>query len=538
MARSSKYFALVVVLVLLASCGGSGGGAEGGVSVSIESTGGSNGGFSDMAFGGVQSLGFAGSKADLDFTASSSTSNFVLVVNSPTPVSGETSLQLRRSESPKGSGVSAGLSVEDGGADLVVESSEDLHHRYLREWERMIPESGNFERIRPSSQAALSAPTKVGDVQTFRVLSTLGSLSTYQEVAAKLRHATDNLLIYVDGQNEEAISDDQIQGLAKNFEGVALPRERGLFGRESDINADGHITVLMSCVVNRMSGSGGIVTGFFFPGDLYQRSDSNPASNGQEIFYTLVPDPEGRCGTPISSDFVVTNILPGVLAHEFQHMVSFNQHLFVHGGSSEEPWLNEALSHFAEDITGFGNENPSRVKLYLSQPSRTSIVPNSSPTLAERGGAYLFLRYLYEQNGNGDAFINKLIATDKTGVANLEAAFGGSEKFADFMNRWAIALALSETGLTSDPRYNYRSRSTHPATKNFTGVCTRCTTQDGRGTVLGGPVIVMVTHYPSTSTIKSTAVQFYRLKNPDGVIQIDGGGGSTLAGALIKLQKN
>jgi hypothetical protein len=368
----------------------------------------------------------------------------------------------------------------------------------------------------------------------------MNSLTTYKEVTGELRYASDDLYVYVDQENRDNISDADLQKLAFSFEGVALPRERALFGRESDINLDGHITILMTCTVNRMAASGGIVTGFFFPGDLYQRSAVNPASNAQEIFYTLVPDPDGKCGASVTADFAVNNILPGVLAHEYQHMNSFQQHVFKNKGSTEEPWLNECLAHFSEDLTGFGHENPSRVKLFLSQPSRTPVISAGSPTLPERGACYTFMRYLYEQSPDGDAFISGLYEGPLTGVANLEAAWNGTEsdfdEFPEFVNRWSLALSLSETGATSDPRYNYEGRSVDPQTGNLTGLCVRCDAQDGRGTVLNGPVTTTVATYPATNILKGTATQFYRLATPADALTVSGAGESALTGALIRLK--
>ena len=33
-------------------------------------------------------------------------------------------------------------------------------------------------------------------------------------------------------------------------------------------------------------------------------------------------------------------------------MISYNQHVLVAAGSAEDTWLNEGLSHFAEELGG------------------------------------------------------------------------------------------------------------------------------------------------------------------------------------------
>ena len=543
MALASKWHiaVLAVAPIAFSSCGGAGDRISN-VTSPVE-TAGSNEGFEDLNLGEIQELEFSDSGATLSFGDGSNENDFFLIINSTNRSSANYTLQLSR-------GSSAALTLEGPGTLGVEGSDEDpssQFHQFLREIEEVVRQSGDFEEVRPSSVGALTAAVTLGDLKSFRVLSTMNSITTYEEVPAKLRYLSGDLLIFVDQSAASQVSDEDIEKLANDFEGIALPRERELFGNESDINGDGRVSILMSCVLNRMATSGGIVTGFFFPGDLYQRSSVNPASNAQEIFYTLVPDPDGDCGSaPITRSFVIDNILPGVLAHEYQHMVSFNQHLFKNGGSTEEPWLNECLAHFAEDITGFGKENPSRVKLFLNQPSQAPIIPPTSPTLTERGGCYLFLRYLYEQSADGDAFIQNLLNTNLTGVANLENAFasaqGGADPdfdtFPEFLNRWSVALALSGTGLTSDARYNYVERSPHPGTGNFTGICIRCDAQDGRGTVLDGPVITTVSSFPNASNVRATATQFYRLVEPTGTIQVGATGGPTLAGALVRLERN
>ena len=546
-------------ILSLTSCGGAGG-ASPEISTPI-TTASSGSGTSGMTMGDIQQLNFSNGSASVDFN---SADDYFLVVNSTSQIGDDISLQLNRGSAAaliEGEAPS-GLASEKGDCEAVPEGCVSPYedpasqfHQYLREMETVMRESGEFAPLTggSSSQAGLTAggpaaavtppaAPSVGDAQDFHVISTMGSITNYAEVTGELRLATDNLYVFVDQSVRDNISDADVSTLAHNFEDIALPRERAIMGGESDINFDGHISILMTCVVNRMAGTGGIVTGFFFPGDLYQRSGVNPASNAQEIFYTLVPDPDGKCGTAITSSFAVNNILPGVIGHEYQHMNSFNQHVFKNGGSTEEPWLNECLSHFAEDMTGYGNENPSRVKLFLSQPSKTPLVPSTSPTLAERGACYTFLRYLYEQSPDGNAFLSRLYESNKTGVANLEAAFQGTDpdfnEFPEFVNRWSIALALSGTGLTSDARYNFRERSVDPQTGNKTGICIRCDVQDGRGTVLDGPVMSPLTTFPNTTIVKGTATQFYRLNTPSGEIQVNGGANNDFEGSLITLQKS
>lgn len=551
MAQSDKRVFLVAGLMALASCGGETGGGESDTSPQVQSTGIGSGSLSGMSLGEIQEAEITSAGLDLDLSGANSSGEdqYLLVVNSSAETPDDYSLQLTLASL---SSITTGLSALATGEspEESEESASSQFHQYLREMEEVMRQSEDFREVRLSSLSHLvSSPTQLaaGSEKTFRVLSTISSISTYKEVSATLRLATEDLYVYVDTTAAGHLSDEDIRTLANDFEDIALPVERDLFGRESDVNGDGHITILMTPVLNKMASSGGIVTGFFYPGDLYQRTASgssalvNPVSNEGEIFYTMVPDPAGDFGVPISVNFTINNILPGVLAHEYQHMTSFNQHVFINGGSTEVSWLNECLAHLAEDLTGFGDENPSRAKLFLAQPAGTPLIPASSPTLGERGGCYLFLRYLYEQNPDGDRFLRRLFNSNLTGMANLEAAFAGTDpdfdEFPEWIRQWSIALALSETGVTADPRYNYQARSAHPQTGNFTGVCIRCDAQDGRGTVLSGPVMSSPTAFPSPSALKATATQFYQLVADNSHLKISGPDGAGLLGSLIHLKK-
>ena len=95
--------------------------------------------------------------------------------------------------------------------------------------------------------------------------------------------------------------------------------------------------------------TGSAILGFFFGLDLLP---SQQHSNDGEIFYGVVPGTV-TSGCTISKSFATAN-LPGVFIHEFQHMISFNQHVLVRGGTVEDTWLNEGLSHFAEELAGDG----------------------------------------------------------------------------------------------------------------------------------------------------------------------------------------
>jgi hypothetical protein len=207
-------------------------------------------------------------------------------------------------------------------------------------------------------------------------------------------------------------------------------------------------------------------------------------------------------------------------------MISFNWHYFINDGSAEESWLNEGLSHLAEDITSLdsnnymtetGNENPSRVASYLSNISNTCFSCSSS--LNARGGIYLFLRYVYEQAKLGniagidhESLIENLLNTDERGMDNLiHTVFGedGTEEdLGALVGQFALAVYLSNSG-ADDSQYN------------FEGINLRDIADDGRSTRLNGPAIQTVDSTSFTDTLQGLSVSYLQISG--ATINANGG---------------
>jgi hypothetical protein len=242
------------------------------------------------------------------------------------------------------------------------------------------------------------------------------------------------------------------------------------------------VTVLLTQHVNDLSPdcntTGSIILGFFFGLDLYPIQDPVHSNDG-EVFYAAVPRQDmPNCSAYTKTE--VTKSLPGVFIHEFQHMISFNQHVLVRGGDVEETWLNEGLSHYAEELGGrevpdefcplfaqcedeFLGDNISNGYNYLNDPEATFLVApsGSGGSLEERGAAWLFVRWL------GDHFAatqplapeltRGLLLTDLTGAANVEAVTG--EDFPTLVSQWQMANYVTNLpGFTpSSNRLRYTS---------------------------------------------------------------------------------
>lgn len=399
---------------------------------------------------------------------------------------------------------------------LATDNTTEDFHELLRNAENDLDPSASLIGNKKNVKAAIKKAT-VGDSRSFKVLNSFSGGSSFATVTATLVYQTGNFNAYIDSRNTSSLTESDIQTLCENFDSI-IDKEHQIFGEESDIDSDGRFNILFTQEVNELGGSaGGIITGFFYAVDLFDTSVYSQ-SNETEVFYTFVPDPNGEYGVAISKEFALSNILPSVLPHEFQHMINFNNHYLVNNSSPEYSFLNEGLSHLAEDIysldsndymTETGIENPARIEGYLASIDSICITCGSS--LYQRGGSYLLLRYLYEQaeKGNlsgstsGEEFINNLIHTSLTGVDNIvNAAYGTTDvdaAFTDIMGQFGLAVFLSNTGLTDDDRLG------------FEGINLRASQDDNRGTVLQGPALTDLTSFPSTDTVGGSSISFVRL---------------------------
>lgn len=401
-------------------------------------------------------------------------------------------------------------------------------HELLREAEQDFNEDA-FLPNQPQKSSSLKFAT-IGSTRTFKILNSFTNTSSYETVTAELRVANSDVELYVDTRDENSLSDSELQDLLNDFDGVLDDEER-IVGSWSDVNGDGKIAVLFTRVVNELGGSS-FVTGFFYAVDLLGEAQYE-MSNEMEVFYTFVPNPNGDLdGVTVSKDFSLTNIYPGVLSHELQHMISFNQHYFINGGASEEGWLNEGLAHLLEDIynlnsddymTASGLENPARVATFLANTENICFTCGTS--LSQRGGSYLFLRYLYEQaeQGNlasygggitgGTELIQALLDTSDRGMDNLATVIFGSswstEDAQTLLGNFSLAVYLSNTGLQSSTVYN------------FDGIDLRATQNDNRGTVLNGPSVVELDSLTITDTLPATGMIYMQF---DGSLVINAGG--------------
>jgi hypothetical protein len=337
-----------------------------------------------------------------------------------------------------------------------------------------------------SAAAPAQRPPVVGDRRVFNVLSDFeASPPAFQSVVARARAVGQRVAIYVDSlAPPPGLSLADLDTLVTVFDSRLYPIDTAAFGRESDINQDQVVIVLMTNVVNRLVTAqecpAGFVAGFFLGADIDPFFRNDQRFNHAEVFYTLVADP-GATLSCAHSVAQLKRLVPITFIHEFQHMISFNQHVLVRSEDGEVLWLNEGLSHYAEELGGrsyLAENDTVRFREYvagdllngyqfLENPGAHSLSPKppSIGTLAERGAEWLYVRYLIDQYAAGttradwDAFTRQLVLTSRVGEANVEAATG--VPFAESVARWALANFVENLdtvpGFSAPPVLQYRS---------------------------------------------------------------------------------
>jgi hypothetical protein len=359
-------------------------------------------------------------------------------------------------------------------------------HAMLRARERALSQSPSAALFQEGGAArAVAVPPVVGEQRTFNVCTTR-ECNAFTAVVSTARFVGQKVAIFLDNAAPAGGYDDtDLTDVGNLFDDHLYPIDTTAFGRESDVDGNEVVIVLLTPRVNALApecnATGSVILGYFFGADLLPVSTGNPGSNFAEIFYGLVPDPSNPA-CDISLDFARSR-LPVTFIHEFQHMISFNQHRLVRGGGSEDTWLNEGLSHFAEELAGrsvpdvecpvtmscrddFLRGNLENAFEYLGSPEDHFLIEpgNSSGELAERGANWLFVRWLVDHFASdsvlGTDLTRRLVATNQLGAANVLAQTGVA--FSVIVPEWQMTNYLDNL-----PEFNQPSTRLRYKTWNF-----------------------------------------------------------------------
>ncbi len=315
-------------------------------------------------------------------------------------------------------------------------------------------------------------------------------------VRARVAAISSAAIIVADTDNPTGgFTDAEYASFATTFDTLVNPLDVNAFGQPSDIDKNGKVVILFTKEVNKLTprGASGFIGGFFFERDLFPTSDTQTlqgckTSNQGEMFYLLVPDPNAIHSDRRTKADVLNNTI-GTLTHEYQHLINAGRRMYVNNADQfETVWLNEGLSHIAEELlyyrasnraprqnlgaaqigsdsaavskfNEYQSDNFGRYQIFLGRPTKTDVYGNND-SLETRGATWNMLRYLADHRGSADGDVwMQLVNTNKTGHQNLASVFGAT--YMTSIRDWATSVFSDDLpGVTNgaylEPSWNMR----------------------------------------------------------------------------------
>ena len=271
-------------------------------------------------------------------------------------------------------------------------------------------------------------------------------ISGRTQLTASLIKIAPKLYLYIDKtwwDSQDSLKQNEIlnilDSLSLEFENKIYPTLTRTFGSEWNpgIDGDSRITVLLQPMIKEAGG-------YFNSGDEYPRAQY-PNSNQREMIYLNV-------------EHLNSPILKSLLAHEFTHLITFNQKDKIQG-VSEEIWLNEARSEYAPALLGYddiyeGSNLQRRVRNFLDRP--TDSLTEWQGKFYDYGVLNIFTRYLVDIYGV--EILTDSLKMKKTGIESLNAVLSKKSYIEDFSQifvNWTIAILMNDCSVGL--KYCYRS---------------------------------------------------------------------------------
>ncbi len=400
--------------------------------------------------------------------------------------------------------LSAAMDARAADGNILFQAELDRRALERRELAPLVDAARRWHTERQQTAALSSlADLKVGDAITLNANANQACSNPNNRVSRVAAVGTRSIVVADNENPSGGYTDAEYAGIAATFDTLVYPLDTTAFGAPTNISGHGKIILFYTRQVNALtpaSTNSFTIGGFFFARDLYPKTARNglaacAGSNETEMFYLLVPDPNGVVNNNRRTKDEVTTLNLGTIAHEFEHLINSGRRLYVNTGAvaNEETWLDEGLAHTAEELlyfrmtgyssrqnltlnqvaqqstlfSNYASQNFSRFYLYLVNPELNSpYAPNDS--LGTRGAIWNFLRFAAGRQGAGGeaAFYRALVNSQTSGRANLSAVLGGATQFADYLRDWTVSLIADDysTAVTNalEPRYvlpawNFRS---------------------------------------------------------------------------------
>ncbi len=268
------------------------------------------------------------------------------------------------------------------------------------------------------------------------------------QVSAVLVKTSPNLYFYIEKnwwnsqvpakQNEILVNLDD---LSSEFNNKIYPTLTSVFGSEwkPGVDGDNKITILLHSMKEN-------VGGYFRSADEYIKLQV-PDSNEREMLYLPVAQ----------IDNVKFKIF---LAHEFVHLITFNQKDKIQG-VQEEVWLNEARADYSSTILGYDNSYDGsnlqrRVKDFLIKNSDS--LTEWQETKYDYGALNVFFNYLVDHYGIN--ILSDSLKSKSVGITSINEILlknGYKKDFAQIFTDWTITMIINDCSVNQ--KYCYLNKN-------------------------------------------------------------------------------
>jgi hypothetical protein len=370
-----------------------------------------------------------------------------------------------------------------------------MSRRELMPLARAVPDAFKSRATSQSRAAAIPAYLAIGDLVDLNANATTACTLPDPRTGRVAAISARAIVVHDTANPADGFTDADYQRFAVTFDTLIAAVADAAFGAPTDVDVNGKVVIFFTRAVNELTPAGAsyYFGGFFHPRDLLPKyaygAPYCPASNEREMFYMLVPDPTGVVNGNARSIGFVDTMTVGVLAHEHQHLVNFSRRAYVNGAlTDEEVWLNEGLSHIAEELvfyraagmaprqniggSSFGTQpfdglftrymapNFGRLRVFLENPQSYS--PYSSyDDLGTRGAAWAFLRHAADRRGSADGDVwMRLVNSTVAGFYNLADVFGPN--VVQMVHEWNVSMYTDDlvggvAATYANPSWNFRT---------------------------------------------------------------------------------
>ncbi len=235
-------------------------------------------------------------------------------------------------------------------------------------------------------------------------------------------------------REEDRISTTQLTNLLTEFDTNIYPTVTGIFGPlglRGDPEDAHKVWVLIHNIRDESyydPAQTSYVAGYF--------SASENSIENKNMFHIDSYDWENRVGPDGARPY----LYEGTFAHEFEHMVHFDQ------DPDEPSWVDEGLADLAGYLCGYGHSS-GHLAYYLVYHDTTALTFWGGG-LEDYGASYLFQLYLYEKYG-GVAFVSALVQEQANGIEGIQNTLPTGVLFDDVYEAWTIAVYLDDITLGS-----------------------------------------------------------------------------------------